>query len=304
MFAYLKDDDLTPEQMTGVLDLADAGVGDRPLAGRAVLLLFLERSTRTRVSLEVAVNGLGGSPVFVDNVRSRIADGETLADTGRVMAQYFDLVFMRAYQTDLDDFATGFGKMTVSAGSDLWHPTQILADLLTLRQTFGGLAGLPVTYVGDGNDICASMMLGFCSLGLRVRVATPREHRPSAEAVTRAEAACRRSGGSLHLVTDPYEGVDGAKAVYTDVWRPMVPDDAGERDERFSVFGGYQVDEKLLDAADQDVVFLHCLPARRDEEVTSDVLDSPRSQVLRQARNRLLVNRALLALLPSFAAAG
>jgi ornithine carbamoyltransferase len=303
MFAYMKDDDLTPEQMTEVLDLADAGIGDRPLAGQAVLLLFLERSTRTRVSLEVAVSGLGGSPVFVDNARSRIADGETLADTGRVMAQYFDLAFMRAYQPDLDDFAAGFGKITVSAGSDLWHPTQILADLLTLRQTFGGLAGLPVTYVGDGNDICSSVMLGLCSLGLQVRVATPQEYRPSAEAVARAEAGCRRSGGSLRLVIDPCEGVAGAKAVYTDVWQSMVPDDAGKRDERFAAFGDYQVNEKLLGAADPDVVFLHCLPARRDEEVTSDVLDSPRSQVLRQARNRLLVNRALLTLLSDFAAA-
>ncbi|MEU8589455.1 ornithine carbamoyltransferase [Streptomyces sp. NPDC048664] len=302
MFHLLKDDDLTPEQMTRVLRVAaDDAPAERALAGRSVLLVFLERSTRTRVSLEVAVSGMGGSPVLLDNLRSRLADGETLADTGRVMAQYVDLAFIRAYQQDVDAFAEGFGKITVSAGSDLWHPTQILADLLTLQQEFGDLRGLPVSYVGDGNDICNSVMLGCCALGLRVRVATPPDHRPAGFAIERARRACERSGGELELFTDPVKAVAGTKAVYTDVWRSMVPDDEHERTERFAEFGAYQVDEKLFGHAAPDAVFMHCLPARRDEEVTSSLLDSPRSVVLRQARNRLLVNRALLRLLPDFA---
>ncbi|MFI9158789.1 ornithine carbamoyltransferase [Kitasatospora aureofaciens] len=302
MFNLLKDDDLTAEQMTRVLGLAAA---DEPaghaLAGRSVLLVFLERSTRTRVSLEVAVSSMGGSPVLLDNLRSRLADGETLADTGRVMAQYTDLAFIRAYQDDIDAFAAGFGRTTVSAGSDLWHPTQILADLLTLQQEFGNLRGLPISFVGDGNDICNSVMLGACALGLHVRVATPPDHRPAGFAVERARHAGELSGGSLTLLTDPAEAVSGTRAVYTDVWRSMVPDDQHEKEERFVEFADYQVNEKLFAHADPDAVFLHCLPARRDEEVTSALLDSSRSRVLQQARNRLRVNRALLQLLPDFA---
>jgi ornithine carbamoyltransferase len=304
MFNLMKDDDLTPGQMARVLQVAEE---DQPasqaLSGQSVLLLFLERSTRTRVSLEVAVSSLGGSPILLDNLRSRLADGETLTDTGRVMAQYFDTAFIRAYQPDMDAFASGFGKITVSAGSDLWHPTQILADLLTIRQEFGQLARLPVSYVGDGNDICNSLILGSCAMVLRVRVATPPDHRPGADAVARARRACEASGGELTLLTDPAEAVAGAKAVYTDVWRSMVPDDGHEKAERFAEFGDYQVNDKLFGNADKDAIFMHCLPARRDEEVTSDLLDSPRSAVLRQARNRLMINRALLKLLPEFARA-
>lgn len=302
MFNLLKDDDLTAEQMTRVLRLAAIDEPDgHSLAGASVLLMFLERSTRTRVSLEVAVSSLGGSPILLDNLRSRLADGETLADTGRVMAQYTDLAFIRAYQPDIDAFAAGFAKTTVSAGSDLWHPTQILADLLTLHQEFGTLQNLPISYVGDGNDICNSVMLGSCTLGLHVRVATPPDHRPADFAVERARRACERSGGSLTLLTEPAEAVSGTKAVYTDVWRSMIPGDQHEQAERFAEFADYQVNDKLFSHADQDAIFLHCLPARRDEEVTSDLLDSSRSRVLRQARNRLQINRALLQLLPEFA---
>ena len=285
--------DWSAAEIAGLLSLADdvkAAPGEwrSALSGRALAMLFQKRSTRTRVSFEVGMSQLGGSALFLSASDLQLGRGETVEDTARVLSRYVDGIMARVYaHADLHALSAG-GVPVINGLSDRLHPCQVLADLLTLRECKGRLDGLTLAYVGDGNNMCHSLLYGGARTGLTVRVATPEGYGPAPEVV----AAARDAGGRIDVGHDAAAAVTGADAVYTDVWASMGQE--GEADARRAAFSAYQVDEALFARARADAVFLHCLPAHRGEEVTSGVVDHPRSVVLDEAENRLHAQKALL----------
>jgi ornithine carbamoyltransferase len=295
---FLSVDDLSSTELHGLLELA-AKVKAAPddyagrLAGKAVALIFEKPSTRTRVSFEVAVSQLGGHPVVLSSSELQLGRGETIEDTGRVMSRYVDAIVLRTFEQDrLEALAGAATVPVVNALSDFEHPCQCLADLLTIREKRGDLAGLTLTYLGDGNNVTHSLLLGGAKAGMRVRVATPPGYEPIPQVVERAEEIAREAGGSVSVLNDPFEAVTNADVLYTDVWASMGKEQ--EADERMLVFPAYKLDQAAVDRAAPDVVVLHCLPAHRGQEITDDVIDGPRSAVWDQAENRLHTQKALL----------
>lgn len=263
------------------------------LAGKAVALIFEKPSTRTRVSFEVGVSQLGGHPVVLSSSELQLGRGETIEDTGRVMSRYVDAIVLRTFEQDrLEALARAATVPVVNALSDFEHPCQCLADLLTIREKRGELAGLTLTYLGDGNNVTHSLLLGGAKAGMRVRVATPPGYEPIPQIVERAEEIAREAGGSVSVLNDPFEAVTNADVLYTDVWASMGQEQ--EADERMLVFPTYRLDQAAVDRAAPDVVVLHCLPAHRGQEITDEVIDGPRSAVWDQAENRLHTQKALL----------
>jgi ornithine carbamoyltransferase len=266
-----------------------------PLAGRHVALLFDKPSLRTRVTFEVAVRELGGSPILLP---ADVALGarEPVADVARNLERWVDVVVIRTFaQQIVEEFASAAPSLrVVNALTDQEHPCQALADLLTLRERFGALEGQTVAYVGDGNNVATSLAEACVMQGMHVHVASPAGYELP-EGVRERVAAVASRGGSLAIFTDPVQAVRGASAVYTDVWTSM-----GQEDEtaiRLKAFAGYQVNEALMAYAEPDAVFMHCLPAHRGEEVSAGVVDSASSVVFDQAENRLHAQKALLAML-------
>ncbi|HEY2543017.1 MAG TPA: ornithine carbamoyltransferase, partial [Gaiellaceae bacterium] len=282
-----------------VLDLAEQmkaaqknGVEHRLLPGRTLGLLFARPSTRTRVSFAVAMEQLGGSVVALNTSELQLSRGEPLEDTARILSGYLDAIAVRwPSQADLETLATHSSAPVINALTDDEHPCQALADALTIRERFGDLAGVKVAYVGDGNNVCASLLVACSALGAEVVCATPRGYEPGPGAIG---AACA-FGGDVTLTSDPYAAVAGAQVLYTDVWTSMGEEE--EREQRLRDFSGFGIDGELLAAADDDAVVLHCLPAHIGEEITEDVLYGGQSAVWQQAENRLHVQKALLALL-------
>ncbi|HEX5595139.1 MAG TPA: ornithine carbamoyltransferase [Micromonosporaceae bacterium] len=296
---FLRDDDLTPEQQSAVLDLAAAmkadRFGHRPLAGpRSVAVLFDKPSLRTRLSFDVGIAELGGHPITVDAQATHFGRGEPLADAGRVLSRYVSAIVLRTHSDDrLVELAAGASVPVVNALTDGYHPCQLLADLLTIRERCGGTAGRTLAYVGDAaNNMAHSYLLAGATAGLHVRVAGPVGHDPDPAVVARANQIAAGTGGSVQVLRDPHEAVAGADVVATDAWTSMGQE--GDGRDRLTPFRPYQVDAKLL-AATPDAVVLHCLPANRGEEITDEVLDGPNSAVLDQAENRLHAQKALLA---------
>ncbi len=272
-----------------------------PLAGMTVALIFEKPSTRTRVSFAVAVQQLGGLPLELAPNTLQLARAETLADTGRVLSRYVDAIVLRTGdQSVLEELAEAASIPVVNALSNQYHPCQTLADLLTLSEQFGGVKGFPVAYVGDGSNMAAAWLEAAALVGLDLRVATPAGYAPDAALAAWASAAARQVGGSVVLTEDPGAAVDGARAVYTDVWVSMGQE--AEATARRQAFTGFQVTTALMQSAAPDAVFMHCLPAHRGEEVAAAVLDGPQSVVWEQAENRLHTEKALLAslLTPDF----
>lgn len=295
----LRDDDLSPAEQAEVLDLAAAMKADRyahrPLAGpRAVAVLFDKPSLRTRLSFDVGIAELGGNPVVVDAQGTHFGRGEALGDAARVLSRYVAAIVMRTFGDErLAELAAGSGVPVVNALTDGFHPCQLLADLLTVRERCGGTAGRRLAYVGDaGNNMSHSYLLAGATAGMHVRVAGPPGFDPALAVVSRAGEIAAWTGGSVEVVRAPYEAVDGVDVVATDAWTSMGQE--GDGRDRFTPFRPYQVDEALLSAAAPDAIVLHCLPAHRGEEITDEVLDGPRSAVLDQAENRLHVQKALL----------
>jgi len=297
---FLRDDDLTPQEQAAVLDLAAAMKVDRyatrPLAGpQSVAVLFDKQSLRTRYSFDVGIAELGGNPIVVDTQVTHFGRGESLADAARVLSRYVSAIVMRTYGDDrLAEIAEAATVPVVNALTDGFHPCQVLADLLTVREQCGRTAGVTLAYVGDAaNNMAHSYLLGGATAGMHVRVAGPPGHAPSAAVVTRAGAIAARTGGSVRVLSDPAEAVDRAEVVATDTWTSMGQE--GDDRDRLNPFRPFQVCTELLAAAAPDPVVLHCLPAHRGEEITDEVLDGPHSAVLDQAENRLHVQKALLA---------
>ncbi len=295
----LRDDDLTPDEQREVLDLADAlkaaPFSRRPLDGpRAVAVLFDKPSTRTRLSFETGIAQLGGAPLIVDTAASQLGRGETIADTARVLSRYAAAVVWRTgAQARIEEMAAGATVPVVNALTDAFHPCQVLADLQTIRERFGRLAGLTLAYLGDGaNNMAASLLLGGATAGLHVRVCAPDGFTPAADVLRDAEARAEETGGSAALVADPHAAVEGAEVVVTDTWVSMGQEADGR--DRAAPFRPLQVNDALLDRAAPDAIALHCLPAHRGDEITDTVLDGPRSAVWDEAENRLHAQKALL----------
>ena len=280
----LEVDDLSPDELETVLDLAEKRDPPPVLSGRGVAQLFEKPSNRTRASMEMAVVQLGGHPMSFRADELGIDTREPAEDVARILSAYCALIGARVYDhTVLERFARSASVPVVNLLSDRSHPCQALADLLTLRQRFGVLSGRVVAYVGDGNNVCRSLLVAAALTGLRVRVAVPSGYEPPHDVVARAGA---------ELTGDPAEAVAGADAVYTDVWASMGQE--AEAARRRADFAGFTVDDALMSKASPKALFLHCLPAHRGEEVTASVVDGPQSAVWQQAANRLHAQRGLL----------
>jgi ornithine carbamoyltransferase len=297
---FLTVADLTADELTAVLDRADTHRADRrptgALAGRTVALIFEKPSTRTRVSFEVAVSELGGTPLVLSSRDLQLGRGETVADTARVLSRYVHGLVVRTFaQERLEELATHGTVPVVNALSDHSHPCQALADLQTIRARLGTLAGVRLTYVGDGNNVAHSLLRAGALTGMHVTVAAPAGYAPDPAVVDEAAALAEVSGGSVAVRTDPADAVSDAQVVYTDVWASMGQED--EAATRVAMFQSFRVDAALMAGAAPDAIVLHCLPAHRGEEIAADVIDGPRSAVWDQAENRLHAQKALLELL-------
>jgi ornithine carbamoyltransferase len=295
---FLSIDDLSPDELAYLLDLSTkvkAHPGDygSRLRMKAVALIFEKPSTRTRVSFEVAVSSTGGHPLALSSSELQLGRGETIEDTGRVLSRYVDAIVLRTFEQErLEALAVGASVPVVNSLSDFEHPCQALADLFTIRQHRGDLAGQTLAYVGDGNNVAHSLLLAGAKAGMTVRVATPHGFEPIPQVVGRAEEIAAETGGAVSVTTDPPEAVTGADALYTDVWASMGQE--SEAMERRLVFQAYRIDDSLLDLAAPGAIVLHCLPAHRGEEITDEVIDGPRSVVWDQAENRMHTQKALL----------
>jgi len=297
---FLRDDDLTPDEQARVLDLAAAMKADRyshrPLAGpQSVAVFFDKQSLRTRLSFDAAIAELGGNPIVVDTQATHFGRGETLADAGRVVSRYVSAIVMRTYGDDrLAELAAGATVPVVNALTDGFHPCQLLADLLTIREHCGGTRGRTLAYVGDASfNMAHSYLLAGVTAGMHVRVAGPPGFDPAPVVVSRAAEIAAWTGGSVQVLRDPREAVDAADVVATDTWTSMGQESGGA--DRLAPFWPYQVNKELLAAAGPDAIVLHCLPAHRGEEITDEVMDGPQSAVFDQAENRLHAQKALLA---------
>jgi ornithine carbamoyltransferase len=287
--------DLTREEIYHLLDSAEAfraerGKGIGPLDGKSLAMIFEKPSTRTRISLEVACEELGGHALNLSSAELQLGRGETIADTARVLSRYVHGIAARVYShSTVEQLAKHASVPVVNALSDWEHPLQILADLMTMRQRFGRLEGLVMAWVGDGNNVCNSLLLASAIMGMEMNVASPRGYEPDARILERAQ----RLGGKPRLVVEPEEATAGADVVITDTWISM--GDEGEEAERLRVFGRYQVNRDLMRLAKERAIAMHCLPAHRGQEITDEVMDGPQSAVFDEAENRLHASKAVLA---------
>jgi ornithine carbamoyltransferase len=290
--------DWSRDELLQALDLADdlkrrqqAREEHRLLPGRTLGMIFQKPSTRTRVSFEVGIFQLGGSGLYLSAGDLQLGRGETIKDTAVVLSRYLDAIMIRTFaQAEVEDLAAHASIPVINGLTDSSHPCQALADVMTIRERFGRLEGLKVVYLGDGNNVCASLMVACAKLGAGFVAATPQSYRPAEEAVQIA----REAGGSVELTDDPRAAVAGADVLYTDVWTSMGQD--AEREQRLRDLAGYGIDADLLQQAGDDAIVLHCLPAHYGEEITEEVLYGPRSAVWDEAENRLHAQKALMAL--------
>jgi ornithine carbamoyltransferase len=261
------------------------------LPGRALGMIFQKPSTRTRVSFEVGIAQLGGFGLYLAASDLQLGRGETLRDTATVLSRYLDGLMIRTFaQDDVEELARHASIPVINGLTDSAHPCQALADVMTIRERFGRLEDLTVAYLGDGNNVCASLMVACAKLGAAFRAATPEGYDPDPKAVELA----REAGGSVELLRDPREAARGADVLYTDVWTSMGQEE--ERERRLRDLAGYGIDAELVALAGEDAIVLHCLPAHYGEEITEDVLYGPQSAVWDQAENRLHAQKALMAL--------
>jgi ornithine carbamoyltransferase len=286
-----------------LLSLA-ADVKSRPdnyrtaLAGKYLALIFEKPSLRTRTTFDVGMQSMGGGAVFLDHTATRLGERESVQDVAKNLERWVHAIAARTYsQSALEELAAHSSIPIINALSDRYHPCQAFADFFTLEEHFGGVRGLKLAYVGDGNNVCHSLLLAGARLGAQVRVATPAGYEPSADIVAEAKRAARETRAKIELFHSAQEAVAGSQAVYTDVWASMGQEN--ETEARAKIFVPFQVNRALMKLAAPDAVFLHCLPAHRGSEVSAEVMDSPRSIAYDQAENRLHIQKAILLLLLS-----
>ena len=297
---FLKDDDITPAEQAEILDralkLKQERFSEKPFAGpQTVAVIFDKTSTRTRVSFATGISDLGGVPLIIDTGSSQLGKKESVADTARVLERQVAQIVWRTYaQSGLEEMAEYSSVPVINALSDDWHPCQLLADLLTIREHFGRTQGLKIAYVGDGANNMASSYLVACAMaGMSVSVATPSGYDPNPAALSRAQEIAAFQGGVIAVTTSPKEAVAGADVVVTDTWISMGME--AEAEARKADFAGFTIDEELMQQAGPEAVFLHCLPAYRGFEVSAEVIDGPRSLIWQEAENRLHAQKALMA---------
>jgi ornithine carbamoyltransferase len=294
--------DWSREELATLLDLADELKAERArrrelrlLPGRTIGLIFHKPSTRTRVAFEVGIAELGGMALFLPAAELQLARGESYRDTALVLSRFLSALMIRTYeQAEVEEFAEHASIPVINGLTDLAHPLQALADTMTLRERFGTLEGIRLAYVGDGNNVCHSLMRIAARFGMDFAAATPPGYEPDAEIVADASKDAGSAGGTVMLTTDPREATRAAHAVYTDVWTSMGQDE--DRERRLRDLDPYRVDADLLALADPDGVAMHCLPAHVGEEISADVLYGPRCLAWEQAENRLHTQKALMAL--------
>jgi ornithine carbamoyltransferase len=294
--------DWTGEELERTLDLADELKQQQKrreqhhlLPGRTLGMIFQKPSTRTRVSFEVGIAQLGGTGLYLSAGDLQLGRGETLKDTATVLSRYLDAIMIRTFaQEDVAELARHASIPVINGLTDSAHPCQALADVMTIRERLGRLDGVTVAYLGDGNNVCASLMVAAAKLGLNFRAATPKGYEPSAEAIEIAREAATKTGATIELLADPREAAAGADVLYTDVWTSMGQEE--ERERRLRELAGFGIDDELVALANEDAIVLHCLPAHYGEEITEDVLYGPQSAVWDQAENRLHAQKALMAL--------
>jgi ornithine carbamoyltransferase len=268
------------------------------LAGRSFAMIFEKPSLRTRVTFEVGVTSMGGTAVYLDHADTHLGDREAIPDVGRCLSRWVQGIVARVFsQEALETLAAYATVPVINALSDEYHPCQALSDYFTLEEKFGSARGLKLAYVGDGNNVCHSLMVAGARVGAHVRIATPAGYEPDAEILAAVRRDALATEGSIELFRAPEEAVAGAQAVYTDVWASMGQE--SEAAERAKIFAPYQVNARLMSQAAPDAVFLHCLPAHRGSEVTDEVMESPRSVIFDEAENRLHVQKAILLMLLS-----
>jgi ornithine carbamoyltransferase len=297
--------DYTSDEVHTMLRLATrlkdelyAGARHPLLAGKTLAMIFQKTSTRTRVSFEVGMMQLGGHALFLSSADIQLKLGETIADTARVLGRMVNGIMARTYaHSDVEDLARYSGVPVINGLSDRLHPCQAMADLLTIQEKKGRLAGIRLAYVGDSNNVTHSLLEAGAKAGMDVRVGSPRGYQPDAVILEQAREAARHTGGSIVVTEDPIEAVRDADVIYTDTWASMGQE--AEHDQRVKVFRSYQVNSRLVAEAAEDYLFMHCLPAHRGEEVVDDILDGPHSVVFDEAENRLHAQKAILALLMS-----
>lgn len=266
---------------------------DQPLKGKILGMIFDKSSTRTRVSFEVGMIQLGGSALYLNGNDLQLGRGETVADTAQVLSQYLDGIMIRTFSHKSVEELAEYADIPVINGlTDLYHPCQALADLLTIYEQKGKLKGLKLAYIGDGNNVAHSLMIACTKVGMDVSIASPKGYHPDKTITARCEDFAIQTGANMVITESPQEAVQGADIIYTDVWTSMGQE--LENEQRLKDFHEYQVNETLLKAANEDYLFMHCLPAHRGEEVTAEVIDGQHSVVFEQAGNRLHAQKALL----------
>ncbi len=295
--------DLTSEEIKNLLELGIKLKNEQKnniphpiLKGKTLGMIFTKSSTRTRVSFEVGMTQLGGYPLFLSSNDIQLGRGETIHDTAKVLERYLDGIMIRTYaHSDVIELAEEASIPVINALTDLLHPCQVLADLMTTYEHKGKLEGLKFAYIGDGNNMAHSIMYGCAKAGLNCAIATPGMYQCDAEVVENAKADFKKSGKDLIITQDPIEAIKNADVVYTDTWVSMGQE--SEKAEKVKVFGDYQVNAKLWKYADNDAIFMHCLPAYRGFEVTEEIIDGPHSVIFDEAENRLHAQKAVMATL-------
>lgn len=293
---FLSITDLSCEEYEDILTLAArlkrqryAGVAHPLLAGKTLAMIFEKASTRTRISFDVGMYDLGGYALYLNSRDTQLGRGETIADTARVMSRYVHGAIMRTYKHEtIAEFARYASIPVINALSDKEHPCQIMADSLTLKEKFGDLQGLRIAWIGDGNNVCNSLIMASVQTGMEIAVATPRGYEPDSRAIRFAQ----ENGGTVVTYDDPKKAVADAHAIYTDTWISMGEEEI--KDMKLKDFDGFCLDMQLLKRAAPDAIVLHCLPAHRGEEITDEVIDSMQSGVWDQAENRLHAQKAIL----------
>lgn len=292
-------DDLDESQILALLDFAGrlkAGRQVASLQGKVLGLVFLKASTRTRVSFSVAMYQLGGQVIDLSPNTTQVGRGEPVRDTARVLSRYVDGLAIHTFaQAELEEYARYADIPVINALTDYEHPCQVLADLLTIEEHLGTFAALKLAYIGDGNNVAHSLLLGCVKVGLSVAIAAPDGYTPERAVVERARAIAARTGATVEILADPAQAVRGAHVLYTDVWTSMGQEEEARR--RRALFAPYQIDDRLLRLAHPKAIVLHCLPAHRGEEITEQVIEGPHARIWDQAENRLHAQKAVLAAL-------
>jgi len=298
---YLQE--YTPDEICQILSLAldlkqkqKQGLPHPYLQGKTLGLIFAKSSTRTRVSFEIGIRQLGGYGIFLNSTDIQLGRGETIEDTARVLSRYVDGLMIRTFkQCDVDALAE-YGSIPVINGlTDFLHPCQILADLMTIYEHKGTLKGLKLAFIGDGNNVANTLLIGCSKMGMDISIGCPEHYKPDPAAIQWAQENAVETGSHITITQDPMKAIQNADVVYTDVWASMGQEK--EAIDRCRILCPYQVNEKLFENAHQDAIFLHCLPAHRGEEVTTGIIDSPQSVVFDEAENRLHAQKAIMVLL-------